>query len=528
METSVGLRMRAFEVYSGVGGMGVGFEAAGIQVSGGIDAWDRVSHVRRANGMYYNWADATNISWLASEVVKYGIEAIIGGPPCQDFSKGGKRRAGENARLTRSFALLVAAASAEWFVFENVPEAASSDEYLDAREIWTRSGYGLTELFLDASLYGVPQARERLIVIGRRGEAYQFLEEPILKAASTEQRSVRSILDPRDPDDAHLLEIGHYFTRPFADGPGVQSIDEPAPGVNRTFKEPPYGRDKTRINPKDVIHATEAHVLTQEQTARIQGFPRDFRWYPTDAKLAINDVDQMIANAVPPAFAYHIARVIRERHEGGIQKINKVLRPHLEAKGGLKKDVIENICSAANRARKLLGGRTYSDILTEIAALDRVFMRMEENSKLPPERRDHDIEKPLSVRQQSDLRAALRHLASVPREKSKVEKAIEKAQKQREKQRKRNPPLFARVRKEWKPRWTIADLMHSPAPRYRPRLRVDGKVVSLNTSKHSQRNRTDLDWTNPALAKDLEHDRPELHPDADFNDAFQRSDDPQD
>jgi len=52
----------------------------------------------------------------------------------------------------------------------------------------------------------------------------------------------------------------------------------------------------------------------QEQTARIQGFLRDFRWYPDDIKIAKDDVDQMIANAVPPAFAYHIARVIRERH----------------------------------------------------------------------------------------------------------------------------------------------------------------------------------------------------------------------
>jgi hypothetical protein len=87
--------------------------------------------------------------------------------------------------------------------------------------------------------------------------------------------------------------------------------------------------------------------------------------------------------------------------------------------------------------------------------------------------------------------------------------------------------MFARVRKEWKPKWTIADLMHSPAPGYRPRLRVDGMEVSLNKSRHSQRDRTDLDWTNPALAEDLERDRPDLHPE-DFNDAFVRPDDPQD
>lgn len=527
----MGMTMRAFEVYSGVGGMGIGFEAAGIQVSGGIDAWDRVSHVRRANDMYYNWADATNISWLASEVVRYGIEAIIGGPPCQDFSKGGKRQAGVNARLTRSFALLVAAASTEWFVFENVPDAAKSEEYLDAREIWTRSGYGLTELFLDASLYGVPQARERLIVIGRRGEAYQFLEEPIRKAASPEKRSVRSILDPRDPDDAHLLEIGYYFTRPFADGAGVRSIDEPAPGVNKSFRQPPYGRDKIRVNPKDVIHATEAHELTQAQTARIQGFPRNFRWYPRDVKIAIDDVDQMIANAVPPAFAYHIAKVIRERHEGGIYKVNKALRPHLKATTDLKDEVIENVCSAANRARRLLGGRTYPNIRVEVAMLDRVFDRMQEawdkNEKLPTDQRDPRIEKPFTVRQQSDLRAALRHYAAMPRLKSDVERIVEDAQKKRVKDRKRKPPMFVRVRPTWKPKWTYADLVHSPVPPPGRKLRLKDTDVSLNGSKQSQADRTDLEYVNPTLAEDIERDRPDLHP-ADFNDFFHRSDDPQD
>jgi DNA (cytosine-5)-methyltransferase 1 len=141
----------------------------------------------------------------------------------------------------------------------------------------------------------------------------------------------------------------------------------------------------------------------------------------------------MIANVVAPAFAYHIAKAIRERHEGGVQKINTILRPHLLATTDLKRDIVENIFAAANRARRLLGGRTYPDIRTEIAALDGVFDRMQvawdENLKLPLEKRNPEVEKPFSVRQQSDLRAALRHLASVPRDKSDVEKAIAKAQK---------------------------------------------------------------------------------------------------
>ncbi|MEZ0003242.1 DNA cytosine methyltransferase [Sinorhizobium fredii] len=519
--------MKAFEVYSGVGGMGIGFEAAGIQVSGGIDAWDRVSHVRRANDMYYNWADATNISWLAAEVVRYKIDAIIGGPPCQDFAKGGRRQPGANAALTRSFALLVTSACTEWFVYENVPDAAKSEDYLDARNIWTRSGYGLTELFLDASLYGVPQARERLIVIGRRGEAYGFIKDALLSAASKTQRTVKDILDPRDPDDAKLLEIGYYYTRGYNKGAGVRSIDEPAPGINSTFRKPPYGKHKVINNPNDPIHATEAHVLTQAQMARLQGFPRNFRWYPSDVKIAKDDVDQMIANAVPPAFAYHIAKAVRERHENkSVTKVNKVFGPYLEATTDFNEDRIANICSFVNRARRILGGRTYPDVGIEVAMLDKAFARMseawEKNEKLPADQRDQNLEKPLTGGQQSDLRAALRLYAAMPMPKSEVEQVIEKAEKQRAKDHKRSPPLFVRQRPTWKPKWTFPELMHSPVPPPGRKLRVGGKEVSLNKSNRTEPQ--DLESLNPMFATDLEHDRLDLHPD-DFNDAFQRSDD---
>ncbi|WP_117195926.1 DNA cytosine methyltransferase [Rhizobium terrae] len=462
--------MRAFEIYSGVGGMGIGFEAAGIQVSGGVDSWDRVGYVRTANGIYYQWADASDLTRFGGDLDRCGLEMIIGGPPCQDFSVAGNKQAGKNAAFTRSFALLVATARPQWFVFENVPDAAKSEEYAQARKIWKTSGYGLTELFLDASYYGVPQARERLIVVGRHGEACGFLDDAVRQAASKEQRTVRSILDPRDPDDARLLEIGYYYSRGFSDGAGVRSIDKPAPGVNSTFREPPYGKHKVNDNPKDPIHATAAQVLTQQQMARLQGFPRNFRWQPRHGTIAIADVDQMIANAVPPAFAYYIAKAIRERHEQkSFVKVNKVFGAYLRKTTDLEDRSIDNVCSRVNRARKLLEARTYPDVDIEVAMLDRVFDRMQQawdrNEELPADKRDPKVEKPFKVEQKSDMRAALRLYAAMLRPKSTVEKAIEKGEKEREKARKkRPPPLFPRRPSKWTPKWTIGDLLHSPVP----------------------------------------------------------------
>lgn len=460
--------MKAFEIYSGVGGMGMGFEAAGIRVSGGVDAWDRVGYVRAANGMEYRWADASDLTEFGAELERNNVDIIIGGPPCQDFSKGGKRRPGQNAAFTRSYALLIATARPQWFVYENVTEAAESREYYDARKIWIDAGYGLTELFLDASRYGVPQERWRLVTIGRRGEAYQFLEDPIRKLASKEQRTVRSILDLRDPDDARLLEIGYYYTRAFGDGPGVFGLDEPANGVNKTFRQKPYGKHKTRENPKDAIHATAAHVLTQQQMARLQGFPRNFKWPIARGKLALGDIDQMVANAMPPAFAYYIAKAIKERHEGAVFKVNKPFGAHLkETRQDLNDRTIDNICGRVNRARGLLGGRTYRDPYLEVAALERMFDDIEkawrENEELPADERQNGLQKPFDTTTKSDMRVALRMYAERPRPKSEVEVAIERGETKRKKEQKR-PSLFPRRPAQWLPKWTIEKLLHSPMP----------------------------------------------------------------
>lgn len=203
--------------------------------------------------------------------------------------------------------------------------------------------------------------------------------------------------------------------------------------------------------------------------ARLQGFPRNFRWQPKHGRIAVADINQMIANAVPPAFAYHIAKAIRERHEEkSLTKINKVFRLHLLQTTELDKRSIDNICSRINRARKLLEGRTYPDVDIEVAMLDRVFDRMQEawdkNQELPEDQRKTDLPEPLKVGQKSDMRAALRLYAAMPRPKSDVERAIAKGEAKRKNERQRPPPLFPRRPSKWTPKWTIGDLLHSPVP----------------------------------------------------------------
>ncbi|MFK4826282.1 DNA cytosine methyltransferase, partial [Paenochrobactrum sp. BZR 588] len=87
--------------------------------------------------------DLNNIFAMGPLIADLSPDLICGGPPCQDYSVAGKRIEGENAGLTKAFAMLVCIARPEWFIMENVPQAARSDAWQVARAMLVKAGYGL-------------------------------------------------------------------------------------------------------------------------------------------------------------------------------------------------------------------------------------------------------------------------------------------------------------------------------------------------------------------------------------------------
>lgn len=424
--------MRAVELFAGAGGMSLGLMRAGIEVVQAYDSWDAAVETYRMNLGPHCWQhDLKDVFGVGQMLVSLAPDIIVGGPPCQDFSVAGERIEGERAGLTRAFAMLVIVAKPRWFVMENVPQADKSAAWKDAREMLVAAGYGLTESKLNASYYGVPQARKRLFVIGRLGEADGFLESALAAARSAEPTTVRDMLGdalgdaffaaPRmpgkrglwsadepaptmrsssrrpmpesyelTPADAELLATGAFFTRPFYDGRGVRTLDEPAPSVIRTTREKPRPKYLASPHPSDPVPATEAFVLTQEHVSRIQGFPTGWDWSAESADS--RDVDQMIANAVPSPLAEAIGRVILARDAGeSIPQIPGRFSQWLRRSKGFSKSTMYNAKSRVNRARRLLNGRTFGNGWAEMEALEAV----EEFKGLP-------------TGTQSDLRKALR------------------------------------------------------------------------------------------------------------------------
>lgn len=199
----------AIDLFAGAGGLSLGFEQAGFDVLAAVE-YDPVHAAAHA----YNFPmtevvcadladttsvnadrlrEAANAGWAAhSRTAKWDgvLDVVIGGPPCQGFSFMGKRRV-EDVRnqLVFRFAELVGELKPRHFVMENVPGMSSlaigpgdnAQPLLDSLLVRFRElGYELQEpKVLNATSFGVPQDRRRLILLGtRRGESAAGYPKP--------------------------------------------------------------------------------------------------------------------------------------------------------------------------------------------------------------------------------------------------------------------------------------------------------------------------------------------------------------
>ena len=369
--------------------MGLGLEAAGMEHLLSFEKMEAPHSVLVHAGKLALRMDLADVG-NAVIAMRHVPDIIVGGPPCQDFSVQGEQVEGDRARLTQHFAQIVCLKRPQWFMFENVVRAAKSGEYQAARRLWKRHGYGLTEVAIDCSEYGVPQKRMRFFCIGRLHEIDGFLKPEILAAKSKKPMTVREILDPKIEEDRLLLERGFFFIQPWRgregepNGRGVISIDEPCLTLSRHSWDDP----STSYIPhtKDAGPIEQAKPLSTSQAARVQGFAADYNlrrksFENDDDNWSKETVNLMIANAVPAPVAQKIGKIIFDRHYGDTQpKLDKGFSVYLRAElnSSMKKRptekalkrLVDNLRVLTNRALKMLGGRMHTDIAVLIADME--------------------------------------------------------------------------------------------------------------------------------------------------------------
>ncbi|QMV27405.1 hypothetical protein GRI33_07000 [Brucella sp. BO3] len=166
-------------------------QKARFELAQAYDAWQPAVDTYRINIGPHVWQhDLKDIFNVGPMIAKIAPDMIAGGPPCQDYSIAGERQEGENAGMTKAFAMLICIARPRWFLMENVGQATKSKAWAEARTMLQKPGYGLTVAKLDASYFGVPQSRKRLFVVGRLGERDGFLTSALMAARSTNQTTL--------------------------------------------------------------------------------------------------------------------------------------------------------------------------------------------------------------------------------------------------------------------------------------------------------------------------------------------------
>ncbi len=172
------------DLFSGCGGMSLGLEAAGFDIAASVEI-DPIHSLVHHYNFPYGATICQDISQLSSqkilnEIKKKGfstdIDVLAGSPPCQGYSYMGRRAVDDpRNKLVFEFSRMVSEIKPKYFVFENVPGLSSGKHQKFLEKLiknFEENNYSIVQpiKILDASLYGAPQKRKRLILIGYRND----------------------------------------------------------------------------------------------------------------------------------------------------------------------------------------------------------------------------------------------------------------------------------------------------------------------------------------------------------------------
>lgn len=386
------------DLFSGCGGLALGLHNAGFKglfaVEKSPDAFSTLKHNLIDKNNNFDWP-----SWLpishhdVNEVIeKYSnnlltlrgkIALIAGGPPCQGFSMAGRRREEDNRnKLIDSYVKFVELVQPQMIFFENVKGftvgfkqgnkrgQAYSVYVVNALE---KLGYDVKGQIVDFSEYGVPQKRQRFILVGtKKGKADSFFEAIVDNRASFFQSKKIANKTSLGEAISDLLQsngsVASPDTKNFQAGIYSQATSKYQRLMRKEVKSevvdshrfakhgkeviekfrfilqnampnkniPDNVRAKYNLKkrttvplcinsptptlttlPDDYIHYCEPRILTVREYARIQSFPDDYEFkgkYTTGGDRRKIDVPRytQIGNAIPPLFAEQAGLVLRK------------------------------------------------------------------------------------------------------------------------------------------------------------------------------------------------------------------------
>lgn len=300
--------MKVVSLFSGAGGLDLGFIQAGHQIIWANDLYeDAVQTYRQNIGDHIVCRNIMEID--ASDIPDCDI--VIGGFPCQGFSVANTRRneSDERNALYKELVRVIRCKQPKFFLAENVKGLLSFSKGQVFKMIindFENLGYKVNYKLLNAADYGVPQKRERVVIVGVRQDIDFEYVFPV--PTHSENGAVNGTLpwvsvgdalaglpDPDEPNELYNHEYSKYKLT-FNGYLGHRAIDptKPAPTVT--------ARGDSRGGVVVLHHPNNQRRMSCRELAIVQGFPIDYRFLGNRSS-----VYRQIANAVPSPMAKAVA-----------------------------------------------------------------------------------------------------------------------------------------------------------------------------------------------------------------------------
>lgn len=338
--------IKAISLFSGAGGMDVGFKNAGVTITIANELNDYACDTYEANHPETVLYRGDIAQWTPKITEQKNIDIVFGGPPCQGFSVAGKMDPNDDrSKLIWHFLDIVEAVQPKAFVMENVKALGTLSKWQPIRDKYHKRvedmNYFCHQFVLNAADFGVPQNRERVFFIGSKTA---FNPQDFIKALDTQKRqpkTIREILKELPPagSDGNPLTCTAKITlaanpvlrkSPYAgmifNGMGrpmnLDSVSSTLPasmGGNKTpiidtiLLENPNEKDwikdyheqlwNNKIEPQFGDAPKHLRRLTINEAALIQTFPIDYIF-----KGSKSAIYTQIGNAVPCKLAECVAK----------------------------------------------------------------------------------------------------------------------------------------------------------------------------------------------------------------------------
>ncbi|WP_349770678.1 DNA cytosine methyltransferase [Atribacter sp.] len=320
--------MKVVSLFSGCGGLDLGFEKAGFDIVW-ANEFDKTIWETFSSNFPKVYLDKRSIIDIPSAEIPIS-DGIIGGPPCQSWSEAGACRGINDHRgqLFFEYVRVLKDKQPLFFLAENVSGILANihkDAFQKILEEFSAAGYNVVYKLLNARNFNVPQDRERVIIVGYHKKMDRVFEFPERHGRFVSLRdAIGKMPEPKpalkyNKTNGSVLEIPNHeymiggFSTIYMSRNRVRSWDEQSFTIQAGGRHAPIHPQAPKMklieeNKREFVKGKE-HLyrrLSVRECARIQTFPDDFIFKYTD----VSDGYKMVGNAVPVEFAKFLAEKI--------------------------------------------------------------------------------------------------------------------------------------------------------------------------------------------------------------------------